>query len=97
MAEALTKEQVNNRLASLTGWDQNSDGKLAKEFVFKTFVEAFSFMSAVALEAEKMNHHPEWFNVYSKVQIFLISHDASGITDRDFKLAEKIEEHASKN
>lgn len=68
------------------------DGNAIKrEFKFETFVEAFSFMTAVALEAEKMEHHPEWSNVYNKVNIMLSTHSAKGITQKDFDLAGKID------
>ena len=63
----------------------------ARHCVFKDFVAAFGFMSQVALLAESMNHHPEWSNVYNRVEIALTTHDASGITERDFKLATQIE------
>ena len=73
-----------------------ANGKLHKEFVFHDFVSAFGFMSQVAIAAEKMNHHPEWFNVYSKVVVDLMTHDAAGITERDFKLAQQMETYAQK-
>ena len=62
-----------------------------KDFKFKTFVEAFSFMTAIALEAEKMDHHPDWSNSYNQVSITLTNHEAKGITQLDFNLAEKID------
>ena len=62
-----------------------------RNFKFKTFVEAFSFMTAVAFEAEKMNHHPDWSNSYNKVNIILTNHEAGGVTQLDFKLAEIID------
>ena len=65
--------------------------KLYKQFKFKDFASAFGFMSSVAIYAEKADHHPEWFNVYNKVDIELITHVAKGITQRDFDLAEQIE------
>ena len=69
------------------------DNTLSREFQFKNFVEAFSFMTGVALEAEKMNHHPNWSNVYNKVSISLSTHDAGNIvTEKDRKLAEKIDQ-----
>ncbi len=68
-----------------------------RDFKFKTFVEAFSFMTAVALEAEKMNHHPDWSNAYNKVSIVLTNHDAGGVTQLDFKLAEIIDLIFTKN
>lgn len=67
------------------------DGKLYREFVFKDFAQAFAFMQRVAVLAEEMDHHPEWSNVYNKVTITLITHDAGGITTLDFELAGKID------
>ena len=72
------------------GWTEK-DNTLYRKLEFKNFSEAFSFMVRVAMEAERMNHHPEWTNVYNKVEISLSTHDAGDIvTDRDLKLAEKI-------
>jgi 4a-hydroxytetrahydrobiopterin dehydratase len=73
----------------VAGWE-NAGDKLHREFEFGDFVEAFGFMSRVALLAEKANHHPEWSNVWNKVSIELTSHDAGGLTDRDRDLAEAI-------
>lgn len=75
------------------GWEL-VDGKLHRELRFDSFVEAFSFMSAVALVAEKMDHHPAWSNVYDTVTIDLWSHDAGAVTDRDHELATRIDELA---
>jgi 4a-hydroxytetrahydrobiopterin dehydratase len=73
-------------------WEEK-DKQLCKSFEFKNFVEAISFMTRVAFEAEKMNHHPWWSNVYNKVEIKLSTHDAGGIvTDKDRRLAKKIDE-----
>jgi 4a-hydroxytetrahydrobiopterin dehydratase len=63
------------------------NGKLNRTFEFKSFVQAFGFMTKVAMEAEKMNHHPEWFNVYSTLKIDLVTHDIGGISNYDIKLA----------
>ncbi len=72
-------------------WEEK-DNKLYKKFEFKSFVEAFSFMTQVALIAEKLNHHPEWKNVWNKVEIWLYTHDAGNIvTDKDRKLANQID------
>jgi len=68
-----------------------SNGKLQREYVFSDFVQAFGFMTQVALLAEASNHHPEWFNVYKKVNVALTTHEADGITERDFKLAKQME------
>ncbi len=74
------------------GWDVATDKKsISKQFKFKDFNEAWSFMNRVALKAESMNHHPEWFNVYNKVDITLTTHDVEGLSDLDVKLAEAIE------
>jgi 4a-hydroxytetrahydrobiopterin dehydratase len=67
------------------------NGKLHKEFIFKSFIRAFGWMSQIAIWAEKLKHHPEWFNVYNKVNVDLVTHDADGISDLDFQLAKKME------
>lgn len=72
-------------------WEE-SDNKLYRKFVFKNFSEAFAFMTRVALEAEKMDHHPQWTNVWNTVEIWLSTHDAGNVvTDKDRKLANKID------
>lgn len=71
-------------------WNEQNN-KLSREFVFKDFSEAFAFMTRVAILAEKMDHHPEWFNVYNRVVIDLRTHDCDGISDRDFELAGAID------
>lgn len=77
---------------------QEKDNKLQAELKFSDFIEAFSFMNSVAMTAEKMNHHPEWSNVYNKVNITLTTHEAGNtITDKDRELADKIEEIYNKN
>lgn len=73
-----------------------SEGKLTKEFKFKDFVTAFGFMTEVAMAAEKQNHHPEWFNVYSRVAVQLTTHEADGITERDFQLAAAMDAAAER-
>lgn len=87
--EKLKPEQLSENLASLPGWDL-CDGKLSRNFVFDNFVQAFGFMSQVALLSESMNHHPEWSNVYNRVDILLTTHDVGGLSTRDFTLASKI-------
>jgi 4a-hydroxytetrahydrobiopterin dehydratase len=89
----LSDADVSAGLSKIQGW-KLENGKLHREYKFKDFVQAFGFMSSVALCAESMNHHPEWFNVWSTVKIDLNTHDAGGITELDFKLAEKIEKLA---
>lgn len=86
----LAPRDIDQRLGSLHGWSV-ADDKLHREFQFKDFVQAFGFMSSVALIAESMNHHPEWFNVYNKVTIDLNTHSAGGISDLDFEFARKVD------
>jgi 4a-hydroxytetrahydrobiopterin dehydratase len=74
----------------LKNWSFDGNS-IKRDFKFKTFVEAFSFMTAIALEAEKSDHHPDWSNVYNSVSINLSTHDANGVTKLDFDLANKIE------
>jgi len=87
--EKMSKHQINGALAELPGWSVEH-GKLHREFRFTNFVEAFRFMTAVSLVAESMNHHPEWFNVYNKVVVDLTTHDAGGISEKDFDLAAEM-------
>lgn len=82
--------EVSKRLAEIAGWTVQ-DGKLHREYRFADFVEAFGFMASAALVAERMNHHPEWFNVWSTVRVDLNTHDAGGITAKDFELAAAME------
>ncbi|MCP3980941.1 MAG: 4a-hydroxytetrahydrobiopterin dehydratase [bacterium] len=85
-APKLSETEVRTQLVELPGWELIG-GKLHREFRFDDFVAAFSFMSAVALVAERMDHHPEWSNVYSIVVIDLQTHDSGGVTRKDFELA----------
>ncbi|MCR9095839.1 MAG: 4a-hydroxytetrahydrobiopterin dehydratase [bacterium] len=84
--KALETPEIEAKLADLEGWSLE-DGKLHRSFRFANFVEAFGFMASVALVAEKMDHHPEWSNVYDRVEVDLTTHDAGGITVLDFELA----------
>jgi 4a-hydroxytetrahydrobiopterin dehydratase len=86
----LALTQLNQNLPVDDQWAIKNE-KLCKTFKFKNFISAFGWMSQVAIWAEKLNHHPEWFNVYNKVEVELTTHDASGISELDFKLAEKME------
>jgi len=86
----LDAAEITRRLAGLPGWTV-VNGKLHRELAFADFAEAFRFMTGVAAEAERLQHHPEWFNVYNRVTIDLITHDAAGITSLDFELAERAE------
>ena len=82
----LSDEQIQTALQDLEGWSV-VDGKLHKEFQFSDFNEGFGFMARASMHIEKMNHHPEWFNVYNKLVVDLMTHDASGITENDTNLA----------
>jgi 4a-hydroxytetrahydrobiopterin dehydratase len=90
-AKKLTDVEIKALLPKLPGW-KIVEGKLHQEYACKDFVAAFGNMTRVALVAEAMNHHPEWFNVWNKVVIDLTTHSVKGISDYDFVLAEKIEE-----
>ena len=87
----LTDEEIQSHLSNLSNWELH-DGKLTRDFKFTDFVQAFGFMTQVAILAEKMNHHPDWTNVWNRVSVTLRTHDAGGITALDFKLAAKMNE-----
>jgi len=91
MRERLSEARVVEKLAQLDGWSREGDG-IEKTFVFADFVAAFGWMTAVALVAERMNHHPEWFNVYKTVRVRLSTHDAGGLTSLDFDLAKCMDQ-----
>jgi 4a-hydroxytetrahydrobiopterin dehydratase len=82
----LSDAEIEQHLASLPDWERG-DGRIRKAFRFEDFVEAFGWMTRVALVAEKMNHHPEWKNVWASVEVELSTHDAGGLTELDMKLA----------
>ena len=84
--EKLSSEQIQKELSNLTGWSE-VNGKLHKDFEVADFNQAFGFMTRAAMEIEKMNHHPEWFNVYNKLSVDLMTHDSGGITQNDVSLA----------
>jgi len=92
MAEKLTGAARKTALAKLEGWTE-VDGRdaISRKFMFKDFNEAFGFMARAALIAEKLDHHPEWFNVYNRVEVTLATHDAGGVTERDIKLAQEMD------
>lgn len=94
MAEKLSDEAISAGLSELGNW-LLEEGKLRRDFRFANFVDAFGFMTRAAIEAEKMNHHPEWFNVYSRVTVLLTTHEAGGITELDLALAKKMNELAT--
>ncbi len=96
MVEKLSDEARAAGLAALPGW-REVEGRVAivRSFTFKSFNEAFGFMAQVALHAEKMDHHPEWFNVYNRVDVTLSTHDCGGLSQKDLDLAAKIERAAA--
>ncbi|MDE1862884.1 MAG: 4a-hydroxytetrahydrobiopterin dehydratase [Thaumarchaeota archaeon] len=85
----LTDDQIRKEMDGLQGWSI-VNGKLHKDFAFADFIEAFGFMARAAIHIEKMNHHPEWFNVYNKIRVELVTHDAGGITQNDVALARTL-------
>lgn len=85
-----TEEEIQSKLAQLKDW-KRVENTIQKDFRFKNFSVAFAFMTQVAMEAEKLNHHPVWKNVYNTVSISLNTHDAGGLTELDFKLASQID------
>ena len=92
MAELLDESQIEAALAGLKEWEVADDGKaIRRTFEFANFVEAFSFMTACALKAEKMNHHPEWTNVYNVVDVTLTTHDCDGLSALDLSLARRMD------
>ncbi|MEO3387251.1 4a-hydroxytetrahydrobiopterin dehydratase [Mesorhizobium sp. CAU 1741] len=94
--DRLDTDAIEEALAGLPGWTLEDGGKaLVKSFKFKSFSEAFAFMTRAALAAEKLDHHPEWFNVYNKVDIRLTTHDSDGVTELDVKLAGRMERFAA--
>jgi 4a-hydroxytetrahydrobiopterin dehydratase len=96
MVDKLSAEARRDALAGLSGWGQVEDrDAIEKSFKFKSFSEAWGFMNRVALAAEKLNHHPEWFNVYNRVDILLSTHDCGGLSELDIKLAKRIDAYAA--
>ena len=95
MAQKLAGNDRQTALAKLNGWTEvPGRDAIAKKFVFKDFNQAFGFMTRAALVAEKMDHHPEWFNVYKTVEVTLSTHDAGGLTALDVTLAEAMDKLA---
>ncbi|MEW5010781.1 MAG: 4a-hydroxytetrahydrobiopterin dehydratase [Cycloclasticus sp.] len=90
-----TQADIEQFLQQQPEW-QLRDGKLYRNYLFSNFIEAFAFMTEVALYAEKANHHPEWFNVYRTVCIELTTHEVSAVSERDFQLANQMESLAEK-
>ncbi len=95
--EKLERQAIDAELEKLEGWSLGDGAKaIKKSYKFANFVEAFGFMTEAALAAEKLDHHPEWFNVYSKVDVTLNTHDAGGLTGLDFKLAALMDKAAAR-
>ncbi len=95
MSQKLSAAERKSALARLKGWNEVKDrDAISKTFVFADFNQAFGFMTRVALVAEKLDHHPEWFNVYKTVEVTLSTHDAGGLTEQDVKLAEAMDKLA---
>ncbi|TIX92707.1 4a-hydroxytetrahydrobiopterin dehydratase [Rhizobium sp. P44RR-XXIV] len=95
--EKLEPAAIDQILDELGGWTLAADRlSISKTFKFRNFIEAFGFMTEAALAAEKFNHHPEWFNVYSRVDVKLTTHDVGGLTDHDVKLAKAMEKAAAR-
>lgn len=92
MPERLTDTEIDKALTELAGWTKAQDrSAITKSFKFKNFSQCWAFMSRIALLAEKMNHHPEWFNAYNSLDICLTTHDAGGVSPLDIEMATKIE------
>jgi 4a-hydroxytetrahydrobiopterin dehydratase len=93
--EKLSGEARKAALAKIPGWNEvEGRDAIARKFVFRNFNEAFAFMTRAALMAEKLDHHPEWSNVYKTVEVTLSTHDAGGVTELDIKLAEAMNRYA---
>lgn len=95
MAVLLTEQEISEALGDLPGW-QLADKALVKDCEFANFVQAFAFMTRVAMRAEKIDHHPDWSNSYNRIHISLTSHDAGGLTAKDLALADAINRELSK-
>jgi 4a-hydroxytetrahydrobiopterin dehydratase len=93
----MTPQQAREALAALPGWTfDEARGAIGRRFVFEDFAQAFAFMTQVALAAEKRDHHPEWSNVYNRVDVVLTTHDAGGLTGKDIELARTADAAASR-
>jgi 4a-hydroxytetrahydrobiopterin dehydratase len=92
MKDCLSVEEIKESIYQLApGWNYQG-GCIEREFIFEDFVQAFGFMTSVAVIAEKLNHHPNWSNVYNKVFISLTTHDAGGLTELDFSFAKEVDQ-----
>lgn len=95
--EKLDQDAVQQALADVDDWRLSEDGcAISRDFSFGDFTQAFAFMTECALVAEKMDHHPEWFNVYRRVDVRLTTHDVGGLTTHDFKLAATMDKIAAR-
>lgn len=95
--DKLEQAAIAERLEALPGWTPVRDGAaISRDFKFRNFVEAFGFMTEAALAAEKLNHHPEWLNVYGRVEVVLTTHASGGLTELDFKLAGLMDKAAAR-
>jgi len=93
--EKLAAKAIDEAMKALPAWSLSGDGNcIHRTFTFRNFSEAFAFMTRSALAAEKLDHHPDWSNVYKTVEVKLNTHDAGGLTDLDFKLAAKMDKYA---
>lgn len=93
--QPMSGDEARLALARLSGWRMAADEKsIVRDFSFRTFGEAFAFMTRVALAAEKLDHHPDWSNSFNKVSVSLSTHDAGGLTELDFKLAARMDRFA---
>lgn len=92
MAERLSQDEIDAGLEGLANWKRTDDGReaIVRSFLFEDFSQAFGFMARVALIAEKMDHHPEWTNVYRKVKVVLTTHDAGGLSELDLQMAQAM-------
>jgi 4a-hydroxytetrahydrobiopterin dehydratase len=98
MPSQLSSEAIDRELANLPGWNRVSGrDAITRNYKFADFNAAFAFMTRVAMKAEQMNHHPEWFNVYSRVDVTLATHDAGGVTTLDIELARVMNGYAAIN
>ncbi len=92
MADKLSQTETTSALETLEGWQLTNDNTaIKKSFKFKDFQDAFGFMTRVAFLAEKIGHHPDWFNSYNKVEVTLTTHDADGLTQKDIKMAKEMD------
>jgi 4a-hydroxytetrahydrobiopterin dehydratase len=94
--EKLPRDAIDKALAGLEGWQLAADGlSISRTFTFRNFSEAFAFMTRSALAAEKLDHHPDWSNVYKTVAVKLNTHDAGGLTELDFELAKRMSKYGA--